>query len=874
MSVLLILACLPVSAAVEEEQNNTGMQSFGLPVVSITMEDPPSSITKTEQLPAVFSLLTDDGSDITNAKITIKGRGNATWNAPKKPYQIKFESKTNIFGMGKAKKWVLLANYYDQALVRFYMAVCLSNKLCFAYTPQMRFVDLYINGEYQGNYTLGEKVEVGSSRVDISDDGLLLEVNSLLDENHNFVTRNKVPFSIKEPEYDAITDDMDDEKKQQITEAVNAVKTEIQSIENKLYLHRPELFDYIDMDSFVDWYIVNELYKNIDSYFKKSCYMYRDAQGKFFMGPVWDFDLALGGTGSDNVRDPEGFHTSSQRWYRQLRIMPEFEQALRARWTQLRNDGVLDSFFSEYNEILDVISNSAEENMKVWQYRPFNDINGKTIYTRNMEIDYVRQFYAERVVWMDQMLSDDPSPVANAETLMRGLPERTVTINSGDYVRKVNHVVASLTDEERSRLDESLLEKLDGVKQRLKTLEQSPGLNDVKLSRQVVHRNGTVDFTVITSADINKIAVLNEKNSPLGKRNETVTFLDNGTVMHTFSCSFGTAGTRTITVAPAGGSEEYPSEQIRVIVIPESQPLPDKTGLSQLAEQAGSIDLDDMTSSSADALIAALQNAHEVLDDPLSLHADIANSLSVLQNAVDSLVLKPIGIISASTGKDTVQKNEPVVFSCITSPEVSKIGLFNESGNGVNRSNQTVSTLEDGNLLYTFTSSFNSSGQRNLTISALNGEFRNEHVELDLMVLNEIYRPADREGLAQLVSQAEAVDLSDKTEQSVSALNTALETAKNLLADENAAYRAVETAKAQLMDAMDNLETKPILPGDVDRNYKIDTADALLVLKMAIGIVAPDEDQTALADVNGDGAITSEDSLLILKYVVGIIKEF
>ena len=76
------------------------------------------------------------------------------------------------------------------------------------------------------------------------------------------------------------------------------------------------------------------------------------------------------------------------------------------------------------------------------------------------------------------------------------------------------------------------------------------------------------------------------------------------------------------------------------------------------------------------------------------------------------------------------------------------------------------------------------------------------------------------------------------------------------------------------MDAMDNLETKPILPGDVDRNYKIDTADALLVLKMAIGIVAPDEDQTALADVNGDGAITSEDSLLILKYVVGIIKEF
>ena len=100
----------------------------------------------------------------------IKGRGNSTWTAyPKKPYNIKFDKKTSLLGMPKAKKWTLLANYFDYSLIHTANAFFFAAGFGLPYTSEYRHVDLYVNGNYLGNYFICESVEIGENRIEIND---------------------------------------------------------------------------------------------------------------------------------------------------------------------------------------------------------------------------------------------------------------------------------------------------------------------------------------------------------------------------------------------------------------------------------------------------------------------------------------------------------------------------------------------------------------------------------------------------------------------------------------------------------------------------------------------------------------------------------
>ena len=99
----------------------------------------------------------------------IRGRGNSTWSADKKPYKIKLMESTDFFGMGKNKHWVLLANYYDVTLIRNKITYWLGEEMGMKYTPQCVFVDVIMNHQYIGSYYLCEQVRVGKSRVNIDD---------------------------------------------------------------------------------------------------------------------------------------------------------------------------------------------------------------------------------------------------------------------------------------------------------------------------------------------------------------------------------------------------------------------------------------------------------------------------------------------------------------------------------------------------------------------------------------------------------------------------------------------------------------------------------------------------------------------------------
>lgn len=271
----------------------------------------------------------------------IKGRGNATFTYMKKPYQIKLASKTDLFGMGKAKTWILLANYTDQSMLHNALGFHLGDALNIPYNIDYRFVHLYIDGAYRGLYMICEKVQIGEKRIDITDlekatenanpdteldmadqvtvtDGALIE-NSILDsftycegvespeditggylveldfrahqEPCYFTTENGLMYTVKSPEYASR------EEMEYIAGLFADMEEAIYSETgyNRKGVHYSE---YIDMESFAGVYTVQELMKNWDAYLG-SMFFFKDADKngkteKIYMGPLWDLDNTLG----------------------------------------------------------------------------------------------------------------------------------------------------------------------------------------------------------------------------------------------------------------------------------------------------------------------------------------------------------------------------------------------------------------------------------------------------------------------------------------------------------------------------------------------------------------------------------------------------
>jgi len=229
--------------------------------------------------------------------VGIRGRGNDTWGQPKKPYRIRFAEKHKMFGLTKAKSWVLLANYRDPTLLMNAAAFELGKRLDLAYQNNYVHVELFLNNVYVGNYVLTEQVQVNKGRVNIDvgtpggDDGFLALLDVYTDEAEDYkftTTSYGIPITFKAPEELA-----------DVT-LYNNAKNLINAFDAALYnggAAFPETGgyrDYIDMESFAKFLMANEMVYNGELGHPKSTYMYKDKDGKISMGPLWDFDWAYG----------------------------------------------------------------------------------------------------------------------------------------------------------------------------------------------------------------------------------------------------------------------------------------------------------------------------------------------------------------------------------------------------------------------------------------------------------------------------------------------------------------------------------------------------------------------------------------------------
>ena len=353
---------------------------------------------------------TNEANNLVDATLEeIKGRGNFTWRLEKKPYQIKFDSKTSVLGMAEAKTWILLANHADPSLLRNKVAYDLAAEFGLAASPDSRFVDLTINGEYLGNYLLTEKVEVKTNRLELQDPGgILLELdnNYGLEEDFHFTTAtSNTLFVLK----DAVAD-VDDPLPPELAASYADTQDYLNEFESYLYAADPDwskISAMIDVDSFIKYYFVFELAANPEIT-QSSVYFWRDGIGdRLHAGPVWDFDSAFASytaesLGADPVQDyvknAQFLRNKGNGWFVQLFRNEEFV----AQVNQVYQDELeakIDAVVGKIDGYAAELPQSAAANFERWNVlgQPSVFPNGHfTADTWEGEVSYLRDWVEER----------------------------------------------------------------------------------------------------------------------------------------------------------------------------------------------------------------------------------------------------------------------------------------------------------------------------------------------------------------------------------------------------------------------------------------------------------------------------------------------
>jgi hypothetical protein len=379
----------------------------GLPIFSITTSGPVES--KDVYVTGSLDINTNGQFEqtVTTIGLNIKGRGNSSWGMPKKPYRLKFNSKQALLGLQAAKNWVLLANYSDKTLLRNTVAFDVGNQLMADFTPHYRFVELVMNGVYMGSYLLTEQVEVNPGRVAIremsADDesesqitgGYLLEIDQRLDADKYFFTGNGIPFCIKSPE--EITDKQLAYIHDYIQKTEDVIFSDNFSDPNEGYAK------YINVDSFIKWFLVNELVKNNDAAGFSSIFYYKDINGKLGMGPVWDFDLAAGNYENSLANYPTGWMIRNTGWFERLFQDPAFNARVRVVWENLKP--TLPNALANIDDHVAYLNLSQQRNFATWNILntavwPNSQVAG----SYQGEVNYLKEWLQIRVNWMDANL--------------------------------------------------------------------------------------------------------------------------------------------------------------------------------------------------------------------------------------------------------------------------------------------------------------------------------------------------------------------------------------------------------------------------------------------------------------------------------------
>lgn len=371
--------------------------------INITTKDGAFPLDKETYVKGSINVTEQDTNTVLYEDMTmgIKLRGNSTMAADKKPFKVKFDSKQSLFGLQKAKEWVLLANYYDKSNLRNYLAYQTAHKMDnLGFNPSHIMVDVYFNNEYYGLFTLCEQMEVNPGRVDIEDNVSKDGVNSFFLEADEraageypglqgkaYISSGGYDFALKGPDADDYVEALEDlssddsekvKEAQEVIEQFNKDTAWLQQFMDKVS-DAIESADYtqyskvIDVDSFIDYYLVQEFFKNVDVGSTSQNYVINQANKtvKLEMGPVWDFDIGLGLVDETSSSTYYTYaHTDLFMRYRDYYINdlfkdPYFEKLVKERYTEVRNSVFL-SVFDELELAMETLEDAQARNLAKW----------------------------------------------------------------------------------------------------------------------------------------------------------------------------------------------------------------------------------------------------------------------------------------------------------------------------------------------------------------------------------------------------------------------------------------------------------------------------------------------------------------------------
>ncbi|MCD6566809.1 MAG: CotH kinase family protein [Bacteroidales bacterium] len=383
-----------------------------------------------------------------SGKISIEIRGASSSGWSKKSYGLETQNddgsnnNVSLLGMPEENDWILYASYYDRSFLRNVLTFKLANEMGW-YASRTRYCELVLNGEYQGIYVLMEKIKRDKNRVNISklnpdeisgDDvtgGYIIKVDKegwkpgIDSEYPPFPGASQtIRYQFHYPKADEIV-------QEQVTYISNFIGTFEYIMANENFADNISGYPkYLNVESFADYYILNEFSKNVDGY-RLSAYLYKDKDsdgGKLTAGPVWDHNFSFGNIGYYNGQyfsgwqldyflEDEGFKSNDgfqvPFWWRKLIHDSSFVQLIIDRWFNYREDILnIDNLNNYIDAVADTLGEAKDRNFEIWigpgdqklpedgWFPPSDHISYFQSYYD--EIEYLKDWTADRITWIDE----------------------------------------------------------------------------------------------------------------------------------------------------------------------------------------------------------------------------------------------------------------------------------------------------------------------------------------------------------------------------------------------------------------------------------------------------------------------------------------
>ena len=413
-------------------------QITNLPTVSIHTYNGKNPQSKGQDFESNITIIHENGTLIQEYPVLTRVRGNASASFEKKPYRVKFnDGKSHhmlkdgsLESPAKAKKWTLINNYGDKSLMRNILAFEMSRRLQMPYSVWSQPVDVIMNGEYQGCYQLCDQITIDPKRVPIMEmektdieypfitGGYLIEVDAYASSepaNIRFTSSNGLPVTIKEPDEDGI-----------VTAQYNYIKNFFNEMEARVYAsnYTDPVDGYrsrLDLSSFLKHFIVGEFSGNMDTYW--STYMYKNRnEDMFYVSPCWDFDLAFENdqriypiNGHSDWIYKSGSAAGSMKTF-VTRILGDAKayKELRDMWKKMRDEGLFskESLSAYIDSTAQVMDQSQKLNFTRWKILSSKvHQNPRVPKTYAEEIEFVKDYIAARIEWIDDKLRYTPGDI-------------------------------------------------------------------------------------------------------------------------------------------------------------------------------------------------------------------------------------------------------------------------------------------------------------------------------------------------------------------------------------------------------------------------------------------------------------------------------